>query len=62
MANPEMDNYCTPQVQADLYEAEQRLRKAEDILDRLGYRRCDIPACNCGGYHYHLPPTVQKYA
>lgn len=21
------------------------------VLERLGYRRCDIAACNCGGWH-----------
>lgn len=35
----------------DLYEAKQRLLNAERILERLGYRRCDIPACNCNSYH-----------
>ncbi|MBK8189035.1 MAG: hypothetical protein IPK79_01115 [Vampirovibrionales bacterium] len=23
----------------------------EDFLRRRGYRRCDIPACNCGSFH-----------
>lgn len=22
-----------------------------EILEREGYRRCDIPACNCGSWH-----------
>lgn len=26
-------------------------RKAIDFLDRHGFRRCDIPACNCGSWH-----------
>lgn len=26
---------------------------AEQFLEREGYRRCDIPACNCGSYHRH---------
>lgn len=39
---------------ADLYEANQKLRNVERILEGLGYRRCNIPACNCNSYH---PPT-----
>jgi hypothetical protein len=27
--------------------------KALAFLEREGYRRCDIPACNCGSWHKH---------
>ncbi len=27
---------------------------AEDALRRYGFRRCDIPACNCGSWHLGL--------
>jgi hypothetical protein len=27
------------------------MSEAEAALERFGYRRCDIPACNCGGWH-----------
>lgn len=43
MANPELDNY--------------EPLKAEAFLERNGYRRCDIPACNCGSYHEVREPT-----
>lgn len=39
------------QVRADLYETEKRLRKADELLEGVGYRKCDVAACNCGGYH-----------
>jgi hypothetical protein len=28
-----------------------RALKAEDFIRHLGFRRCDIPACNCGSWH-----------
>jgi len=28
-----------------------RVELAREILKQLGYRRCDIAACNCGSYH-----------
>lgn len=31
-----------------------RTQRAVAELERLGYRRCDVAACNCGGYH--APP------
>ena len=37
--------------EVELYELSRRLEKAEEILDKLGFRRCSIPACNCRGYH-----------
>lgn len=35
----------------DLADCRDRLTKAESTLESLGWRRCDIAACNCGGYH-----------
>jgi hypothetical protein len=35
----------------DSYDLEQRLEKAEWVLNNAGFRRCDIPACNCGSWH-----------
>lgn len=30
---------------------EERMSKAEDALRSDGFVKCDMPACNCGGYH-----------
>lgn len=38
-------------MEADLYEARQRLANAERRLRDLGYERCTAPACNCSSYH-----------
>jgi hypothetical protein len=27
------------------------LHEAERVLSASGFRRCDIPACNCGSWH-----------
>lgn len=32
-------------------EARQEREKAGAFLEREGYRRCDIAACNCGSWH-----------
>jgi hypothetical protein len=32
-------------------DIQQRLDKAEWVLNNSGFRRCDIPACNCGSWH-----------
>lgn len=32
-------------------ELQQRLDEMDSFLTRRGYRRCDIPACNCGLWH-----------
>jgi hypothetical protein len=29
----------------------ERLEKAEWVLRTSGFRKCDIPACNCGSWH-----------
>ncbi len=38
--------------EAEIYELQQRLNKAEWVLTNSGFRRCDIPACNCGSWHH----------
>ena len=38
-------------TEVEIYDLKDRLLKAENRLERLGYRHCDIPACNCNGYH-----------
>lgn len=48
MANPELENYV---------RSEERM--AQDFLERNGYRKCDIPSCNCGSYHDWNIPTNQ---
>ena len=25
--------------------------RLKEFLEREGYRRCDVPACNCGSFH-----------
>lgn len=40
------------------YQAEGQLEKAERLLDKLGYRPCDIAACNCGSYHRFKSPWI----
>jgi hypothetical protein len=32
-------------------DLEKRLRIAEWTLEKSGFRRCDIAACNCNGWH-----------
>jgi hypothetical protein len=29
----------------------ERAYKAESFIREIGYRRCDIAACNCGSWH-----------
>ena len=39
---------------ARIEAAEERIARqadAEDFIARRGYRRCDIPACNCDAWH-----------
>jgi hypothetical protein len=37
---------------ADAEELQNIVEDLQDILERHGFRRCDIPACNCNGYHH----------
>lgn len=38
-------------VNRDLFEVARQLGQAEYVLQSAGFRRCDIPACNCGSWH-----------
>lgn len=38
-------------LEAENHELRGRIVKADATLERLGWRHCDIAACNCGGYH-----------
>ena len=42
-------------TQMELYETEKLLCRAESILEEFDFRRCDIAACNCNGYHKRTP-------
>jgi len=33
------------------HERLQRGDSAQEVLRRLGYAFCDVPACNCGSWH-----------
>lgn len=39
----------------ELDEAQDKVSKLEGYLERANWRRCNIPACNCGGYHNWNP-------
>lgn len=43
------------ELSVELYELRDRISKADRTLERLGYRHCDIAACNCNGYHKTTP-------
>lgn len=36
---------------AQLVAANAEIERLSGYLERAGWGRCDIPACNCGGYH-----------
>jgi hypothetical protein len=36
------------------------LDAARSLLGRLGFRRCDVAACNCGSYHQHRPTLIEE--
>jgi hypothetical protein len=42
-------------IERDFKEAyirmKERALEAEHVLQSSGFRRCDIPACNCGSWH-----------
>lgn len=38
-----------------LEQSDEQLRRAEQLLEELGYRRCNVAACNCDGYHQQTP-------
>jgi hypothetical protein len=45
------EGFNATQRELEIYELRQRLDKAEWVLQSSGFRRCDIPACNCGSWH-----------
>lgn len=52
--NAKLGDVCWPGINdqlAELPEVRQRLEKAEWVLQSSGFRRCDIPACNCNSWH-----------
>ena len=40
-----------PDRVSKIARAINRAKQAEEFIAREGYRRCDIPACNCGSWH-----------
>ncbi len=44
------------QAKAEIFELNKRLWKADTILHKFGFQYCNIPACNCNGYHLMTPP------
>ena len=44
----------------DMHDCCARSQRAEAELERLGFRRCDVAACNCGGYHQHRPTQIES--
>lgn len=49
--NPQRRDDWDDGFAAGFYEAGGRHIPALRTLERYGFRRCDIPACNCGGWH-----------
>lgn len=45
------DGFNATRREVEIYELQQRLEKAEWVLRASGFRRCDIPACNCNSWH-----------
>jgi len=39
------------------FDLTRQLESAEGTLNRHGFRRCDLPACNCGWWH---APEVKR--
>lgn len=46
------------EAQAQLDEAKAEIERLQGYLERANWRRCDIAACNCNGYH-NWNPTRQ---
>lgn len=42
---------CTEAGDAELVDLRAKCERLEDFLGRRGFRRCDIPACNCNFFH-----------
>lgn len=52
--------WATAKQAKDMYvEAARDRDKAAAELERLGFRRCAVAACNCGGWHQHRPTVIE---
>ena len=38
-------------VESAMSKLSAQVAKSDEFLEREGYRRCDISACNCGSWH-----------
>ncbi len=47
----EISRFIIKECEAEKKELLQKNRDLEAVLERNGFRRCDIPACNCGSWH-----------
>jgi hypothetical protein len=45
------EGFNATQREAEIHELGRRLYQAEWVLQSSGFRRCDIPACNCNSWH-----------
>ena len=50
------------QLERELAEARMDASVLEDVMLRNGFVKCDIPACNCGSWHYRygLPERMDE--
>lgn len=48
---PGICDVCSREAASEWWAMRAERDDAEDFLWRHGYRRCDIPACNCGSWH-----------
>lgn len=44
-------NRCVDELERELAAEREARERAEHFIEREGYRRCDIPACNCPSWH-----------
>ena len=49
--DPRLDPYSENEVRDLIAERDMLL----GVLERGGFRRCDVPACNCGSWHMVTP-------
>ena len=42
-----------------LAEAQREVERLKYYLEQAGWRRCDVAACNCGGYHEHRKSDLE---
>lgn len=50
MNEADLDEYVLA-LTKELRQARDECRKMAAFLERQGYRKCDIQACNCGSWH-----------